>query len=514
MTNPIGQTLLNQYRVDAFIASGGMGAVYRVSDLNRNVPLAMKVLHTDLAEDPSIFRRFEREARALKKLAHPNIVPFYGLFKTSDFAFLLEQYVDGPTLKDVLRQRKVLPIEEALVYLKALSAALGYAHVHRVVHCDVKPGNVMIDRGGSIYLTDFGVARHAESTITTLGSAGTPAYMAPEQCRGEAVTAETDVYALGVVLYEMVTGIRPLQAGGTGEKEGSTVGGQIRYAQLYTAPPDPCQANPAIPRTLGDMILKGIEKDPQARYPSTWAMFEAACAALGIDPHTVSDRVVVPQTSDNIPIGANVEPASGTTTIPPSWRQGQRTLIIALALIMVIAIVAIAVNVMKPAATPAPIAVAVTQSPTKASSVTRISADSTTIPTYTPMPTSKPTDMLKVALGIGSTRISDKDGMVMVHVPAGEFLMGSSNSDRDASGDEKPQHKVYLDAFWIDKTEVTNVMFARYASATGYKTNAENFGSGWVYVVTGRLIWIRKVRIVWSAYHPNNPAQDRHIVQS
>ena len=182
----VGQVIENQYRVDAFIASGGMGAVFRVWDLKRNAPLAMKVLHADLAEDPSIFKRFQREANALKKLTHPNIVPFYGLHHTQDFTFILEAYVDGPTLKDVLRAQngKPMPISETLAYLKALSAALGYAHVHGVVHCDVKPGNVIIDRGGQVYLTDFGIARHAESTTTTLGAAGTPAYMAPEQIRG------------------------------------------------------------------------------------------------------------------------------------------------------------------------------------------------------------------------------------------------------------------------------------------------------------------------------------------
>jgi serine/threonine-protein kinase len=192
----IGQTLLNQYRVDAFIASGGMGAVYKVWDLKRNVPLAMKVLHSDLAEDPSMFKRFQREANALKKLAHPNIVPFYGLFQTLDFAFLLEHYIDGPSLKNILKQKQGKPMEvrEALPYLKALCAALGYAHSYRVVHCDVKPGNVLIDHGGIVFLTDFGIARNAESTTTTMGAAGTAAYMAPEQIRGEAVSPATDVF--------------------------------------------------------------------------------------------------------------------------------------------------------------------------------------------------------------------------------------------------------------------------------------------------------------------------------
>src|SRR3972149_638759 len=244
-TNPIGQTLLHQYGVDAFIAPRGMGAVYRVWDLKRNVPLAMKVLHAELAEDPSVFKRFQREARALQKLAHPNIVPFYGLFQAQDIAFLLERFVDGPTLKDILRQRqgKPLPIEETLAYLKALSAAIGYAHANGVVHCDIKPGNVMIDPGGNVYLTDFGIARHTESiTTSTVGAAGTPAYMAPEQIRGEQVTPATDVYALGVLLYEMLTGQRPFRGDDEGtESSGATAAERIRYAHVHREPPDPRQ---------------------------------------------------------------------------------------------------------------------------------------------------------------------------------------------------------------------------------------------------------------------------------
>jgi serine/threonine protein kinase len=177
--NLIGQILLNQFRVDAFVASGGMGVVYRVWDLKRSVALAMKVLHAELSEDPSLLKRFQREARALEKLAHPNIVPFYGLYRTRDIVFLLERYIDGPSLKEILKiyHGQSVPMQEVLIYLKSLCAALGYAHFHGVVHCDIKPGNVMIDRGGNIYLTDFGIARHAESTTTTLATIGTSAYM-------------------------------------------------------------------------------------------------------------------------------------------------------------------------------------------------------------------------------------------------------------------------------------------------------------------------------------------------
>jgi TolB protein len=289
----IGQTYLNQFRVDAFVASGGMGAVYRVWDIKRNVPLAMKVLHSDLADDPSILKRFKREANALKKLAHPNIVPFYGLYQTSEFAFLLERYVDGPSLKEILRAKhgKPMAVNEVLIYLKALSAALGYAHANGVVHCDVKPGNVMIDQGGNIYLTDFGIARHSDSATTTLATSGTVAYMAPEQILGEPVSPATDIYALGILLYEMVTGQRPFKKNEKGtESSGLTAEERIRYGHLTIPPPDPRLTNPALPQSLVYVILKALEKDPLRRYQDAYELFVEACRAADINPELLPDR--------------------------------------------------------------------------------------------------------------------------------------------------------------------------------------------------------------------------------
>lgn len=297
MPDLINQILLEQYRIDAFVASGGMGAVYRVWDLRRNVPLAMKVLHAELAEDPAMFKRFRREARALQGLAHPNIVPFYGLFQTPDFAFLLERYIDGPPLKDILRrqQGQPLPIAEVLSYAKALGAALGYAHANGVVHCDVKPGNVMVDRGGQIYLTDFGIARHAESTTTTMGTAGTPAYMTPEQILGAMVTPATDVYALGVMLFEMLTGQRPFR-GTDADTEGSgaTVGERIRYAHLKLNPPDPRTINPALSNELAAVILKALAKQPEQRWQTMQEFFAALCTASDVPTERVVEQVNLP----------------------------------------------------------------------------------------------------------------------------------------------------------------------------------------------------------------------------
>ena len=311
--NLIGQVLLEQFRVDAFVAAGGMGSVYRVWDLKRSVPLAMKILHTDLADDPTVFRRFKREANALKNLAHPNIVPFYGLHEVQDFHFLLEGYINGPTLKDVLRRGggQALPVPEALAYLKAVCAALGYAHAKGVVHCDIKPANVMIDAGGSIYLTDFGIARHSDSTTTTMGGAGTPAYMAPEQVRGEAVSPATDIYALGVMLFEMLTGQRPFRgettSGGGKSLDGSTAAERIRAAHLTQPPPDPRRLNPSLPPGLSAVLAQAMEKDPRRRYPGTMAFFNAACAAAGVNPAGIFERVQ-PQVPAAPPDGGSYPP--------------------------------------------------------------------------------------------------------------------------------------------------------------------------------------------------------------
>lgn len=297
MPNLIGQTLLDQFRVDAFVASGGAGAVYQVWDLKRNVYLAMKVLHNDLVDDSSAFKSFQREARALQKLAHPNIVPFYGLFQTGDFAFLLEQFIDGPSLRDILRkQPNGLPVPEVLAYTKALCSALGYAHANSVIHCDIKPGNVMVDSGMRIYLADFGIARHADSATTTMAGAGTPAYMAPEQIRSAPVTPETDVYALGVLVFEMLTGQRPFRGDETASMgRGDTSGERIRYAHLTLPAPDPRSLNASIPPALAQIVMKCMAKAPADRYASTGELLNAL-GMLGIAP-AARPQVPVPPPS-------------------------------------------------------------------------------------------------------------------------------------------------------------------------------------------------------------------------
>ena len=322
----IGETLLNQFRVENYIAAGGMATIYRVWDLQRGVPLAMKVLHPELASDPAFMARFQREARALQALSHPHIVPFYGLYKAQDLTFLLERYIDGPSLDEFLRGRAgaPLPLREVLVYFKALYTSLGYAHAQGMIHCDVKPGNVLIDQGGHVYLTDFGIARYADVSATT-AVMGTPIYMAPEQIRGERVRPETDIYSLGVMLFEMMTGQRPFRSDGDYPNEaGSSPSDRLRYAHLYLPPPDPRSINPALPEALSQVLLKAMAKDPQQRYPNMQAMAEAVFAAVNTRYEALPDRVRLPDepalevaAEESAPNAPQEERAYGESTTRP-----------------------------------------------------------------------------------------------------------------------------------------------------------------------------------------------------
>jgi eukaryotic-like serine/threonine-protein kinase len=288
----IGRILMEQFRVEAFIASGGMGAVYRVWDLKRNAPLAMKVLHDDQAEDPVMFKRFQREARALLRLAHPNIVPFYGLHQDGQVVFILQQFVDGASLKEILRKRGgVFPFIEALSYLQAISAALGYAHAKNIVHCDIKPGNVLVDKGGTVYLTDFGIARNLESSTTTLSHAGTPAYMAPEQILGRKITPATDVYALGALAFELLAGRRPFIGNEISDPRALSTNDKLRLAHLRADPPDPRTLNPKIPAHMAQVLLKALAKKPQDRFQDAGEFWQSLISAMS---RAIPSRVLPP----------------------------------------------------------------------------------------------------------------------------------------------------------------------------------------------------------------------------
>ncbi|MBN1666573.1 MAG: serine/threonine protein kinase, partial [Anaerolineales bacterium] len=201
------QLILNRYFVQSFLGQGGMARVYRVFDQQRQVVLALKLLHTDLAHDRVFLRRFRREAQTLAQLQHPHIVRFFGFEEAGRLAFLLMEYIAGESLKTyIFDANGPLSPPEIRAIFQPVCAALHFAHQMGYVHCDIKPGNIMIEHSGRVLVNDFGIARLSETATATMVGLGTPAYMAPEQIQGLDPTPQTDIYALGIILFELLTG--------------------------------------------------------------------------------------------------------------------------------------------------------------------------------------------------------------------------------------------------------------------------------------------------------------------
>ena len=264
----INKLIANRYRVESFLGKGGMAEVYKVWDTGRNVYLAMKILHADLAEDRVFLRRFKREAQTLETLQHPNIVRFYGLEQDSDLVYMLMDYVEGTTLrKEIFQSKEPLSLERILDVMKSICSALYYAHKSGIVHCDIKPANIMIQKNGNILVADFGISRMTEASTVTMVGAGTPAYMSPEQIKGDDPTPQMDIYALGIVLFEMLTGGERPFTGENAEATGTT-SEKVRWEQMRLAAPPPSMYNPSIPTSMDEIVLKCLEKSPTSRYVS------------------------------------------------------------------------------------------------------------------------------------------------------------------------------------------------------------------------------------------------------
>jgi serine/threonine protein kinase len=209
MEDLVGRTLKGRYRIDAYVGRGGMAEVYRAFDLRRSYAVAVKMMREDLAEDAEFVNRFRREAKNLSQLSHKNIVRFYEFAHEGHLAFLVMDYVEGITLRRrILEAGGPLPLDEARTILRQICAALHFAHEEGIIHRDVKPGNVMVCPDGKAHVTDFGIAKAVDSATMTPVMPGTPAYMSPEQCQGQPLDRRTDIYALAIVAFEMLTGRR------------------------------------------------------------------------------------------------------------------------------------------------------------------------------------------------------------------------------------------------------------------------------------------------------------------
>jgi len=273
-----GTVLRGRYRLERLLGRGGMAEVYLVLDLRRQVALAIKVLPEDLAEDPEFLQRFQREAEALGRLDHPNIVRFYSFEREGRAAFIVMDYVAGTTLSRRLKDAGgPLPLAEASAILHQVGSALHYAHSLGIVHRDIKPGNIMLKENGQALLSDFGIAKASGATTMTLAPIGTPSYMSPEQILGRPPTPRTDVYCLGVVLYEMVTGSKPFTGRGVA---GASTAERVRQEHLHSRPADPRSLNSEVPAAAAAVILTAMAKQPDERWPDVQGLLRAWDAAL------------------------------------------------------------------------------------------------------------------------------------------------------------------------------------------------------------------------------------------
>ncbi len=292
MENLVGKMIANRYRVDQFLGRGGIAEVYKVWDTTRATFLAMKILHEDMALDRVFVRRFAREGQHQARMQHPNIVRFYGLEQDGRLAFMLLDYVDGETLKHkIFDAANPLSPKDILDVTRSVCSALQFAHSEGLVHCDIKPANIMIDQNGMVLLSDFGIARMTDAATATMVGAGTPAYMAPEQAKGLNPTPKTDIYAMGIVLYEMLTGGERPFVGEKAQVTG-TSSEMIRWEQVNLEPLPPSVYNSGISPEIDVVVIKCLAKDPKERYQTPLQLLNALEQVLDLDTLTPEQALV------------------------------------------------------------------------------------------------------------------------------------------------------------------------------------------------------------------------------
>ncbi|GAX90420.1 Stk1 family PASTA domain-containing Ser/Thr kinase [Effusibacillus lacus] len=296
----IGKKLANRYEILERIGGGGMAIVYRALDTILNRYVSVKVLRQQFVADEEFVRRFRREAQSAASLSHPNVVNIYDVGVEDETYFIVMEYINGKTLKEIIQERAPLPVVEAVDIAKQICSALQHAHDHQIVHRDIKPHNIMIGKDGHVKVTDFGIARAVtSSTITHNGSViGSVHYFSPEQARGAITDVKSDIYSLGVVLYETLTGELPF----SGETPISVA---LKHLQEHFV--EPRQINPKIPQSVENIILKALAKNPEVRYQSAKEMYRDLDNALqnpNVAKFTAPDTTAYTQPTIQIPAAA------------------------------------------------------------------------------------------------------------------------------------------------------------------------------------------------------------------
>jgi serine/threonine protein kinase len=250
---------IEDYEINELIATGGMAAIYKATETPTGRTVAIKILHGHLAQDKDFITRFEREARAAASLKHENIIDIIGYGEAAGMYYIAMEYIDGKSLKDLIKSVKFIPHDFALAIVYEICQGMEHAHQKGVVHRDIKPANILVGKDGRVQITDFGLAQAQDLTSITVTGAivGTPAYMSPEQAAGKRIDTRSDIFSLGVVVYEMVTGTKPFK----GESYSSVIN-----AILTLPAPRPMDANPIVDDRISTIIEQMLQKDADKRY--------------------------------------------------------------------------------------------------------------------------------------------------------------------------------------------------------------------------------------------------------
>ncbi len=326
--------LAGRYALQEPIASGGAAIVWRAFDENLSRTVAIKLLHPHHATDATVVERFEREARASAQLNHPNAVRIYDTGREGDLVFLVMEHVDGPSLRDVMRGRGQLDPVTVAALGEQVAAALDEAHAHGLVHRDVKPANILISSDGTVKVTDFGIAKAltgADATLTSPGTVvGTAAYVAPEQLEDGAIDARADIYALGVVLHECLTG-RPAFSGDT---PAATAAMRLTHDVL---PPRQLRAD--VPRALDDVVVRATQRHRNDRFADGGAMAGALAPLVASKPSEITAALVEAHDPDQLP-ELSIDERAPSGPMPTTRREYARRLVAAFLGGIVLAVVA------------------------------------------------------------------------------------------------------------------------------------------------------------------------------
>ena len=283
------------YRIVSQIGRGGMATVFKAYHAALDRYVAIKVPVASFQANPEVLARFKREVKIIAKLDHPNIIPIYDVNEFEGTPYLVMRFVEGRTLREFLTQyKKPVSLTTIMTIMRAVTSALAFAHQKQVLHRDVKPSNIMLGNDGNVYLMDFGLARivaEADATLSKDIVLGTPYYISPEQAKGEPLDERTDLYSLGVVLYELLTGRVPF----TGESPSIVV-----YHHIASPPPPPSLLNPNVSPAMEQVVLKALAKDRNQRFASASEMMQALVQVVQSEAETPPPQAVpitTPQTA-------------------------------------------------------------------------------------------------------------------------------------------------------------------------------------------------------------------------